>query len=185
MPNRFRWRSPLGMLSYCWDGDQCHAIWLHDDRQAGEAGDDPVLRWLQAYFQGEHVPLPPLAEPFSPFQARMRRALLGIPRGQVCTYGDMARLLHTSPRAMGQALGANPLPILIPCHRVVAANGPGGFSCGVAWKRSLLTLEGAIRPEVSVLPTDNPSGYATGAEDYVHSAAMRRRTHHSQLDEPA
>ncbi len=74
----------------------------------------------------------------------MRRALLAIPRGEVRTYGHMAGFLHTSARAMGQALGANPLPILIPCHRVVAAHGPGGFSCGQEWKHALLALEGAL-----------------------------------------
>jgi len=142
--HRFRWHSPLGVLSYSWDGQCCHRLRLCDDPDACRASDDPVVRWLQAWFHGVEMRMPPLIEPFSPFQARMRRALLEIPRGEVRTYGQMAGLLHTSARAMGQALGANPLPILIPCHRVVAADGLGGFSCGLEWKLALLELEGAL-----------------------------------------
>jgi methylated-DNA-[protein]-cysteine S-methyltransferase len=71
----------------------------------------------------------------------MRKGLLEIPFGEVRTYGELARRLATSPRAMGQALGANPLPILIPCHRVIAADGLGGFACGLEWKRKLLKFE--------------------------------------------
>jgi len=52
-------------------------------------------------------------------------------------------MLGTGPRAVGRALGANPLPLLVPCHRVIAANGLGGFRCGVGWKRRLLAFEGA------------------------------------------
>ena len=63
----------------------------------------------------------------TPFQLRVWRALMGIPPGQPMTYGALARLLGTAARAVGQACGANPLPILIPCHRVVAAYGLGGF----------------------------------------------------------
>jgi methylated-DNA-[protein]-cysteine S-methyltransferase len=63
----------------------------------------------------------------TPFQLRVWRALLAIPRGQPTTYGALAKQLGTAARAVGQACGSNPLPILIPCHRVVAANGLGGF----------------------------------------------------------
>ena len=63
----------------------------------------------------------------TPFQLHVWRALLAIPAGQPTTYGTLAKKLGTAPRAVGQACGANPLPILIPCHRVLAANGLGGF----------------------------------------------------------
>ncbi len=64
----------------------------------------------------------------TPFQLRVWRALLQIPPGQPTTYGALAKALGTAPRAVGQACGANPLPIIIPCHRVLAANGAlGGF----------------------------------------------------------
>ncbi|WP_457548684.1 methylated-DNA--[protein]-cysteine S-methyltransferase [Archaeoglobus sp.] len=65
-----------------------------------------------------------------------------IPYGKVVTYGRIAKILNTSPRAVGIALKFNPVPILIPCHRVVSKNGLGGFSAGVWIKRELLKLEG-------------------------------------------
>ncbi|OGU22065.1 MAG: cysteine methyltransferase [Hydrogenophilales bacterium RIFOXYD1_FULL_62_11] len=63
----------------------------------------------------------------TPFQQRVWRALMAIPPGQPTTYGALAKQLGTAARAVGQACGSNPLPILVPCHRVVAANGLGGF----------------------------------------------------------
>jgi methylated-DNA-[protein]-cysteine S-methyltransferase len=63
----------------------------------------------------------------TPFQLRVWRALMAIPAGHPTTYGTLAKQLGTAPRAVGQACGSNPLPILIPCHRVVAASGLGGF----------------------------------------------------------
>ena len=69
----------------------------------------------------------------TPFQLRVWRALLAIPVGQFLTYGALAAQLNTAPRAVGQACGANPLPLVIPCHRVISATGLGGFmhaACG-------------------------------------------------------
>ena len=63
----------------------------------------------------------------TPFQLQVWRTLMAIPPGQPTTYGTLAKRLGTAARAVGQACGANPLPILIPCHRVLAANGLGGF----------------------------------------------------------
>jgi methylated-DNA-[protein]-cysteine S-methyltransferase len=63
----------------------------------------------------------------TPFQLRVWRALMEIPPGQPTTYGGLAKQLGTAARAVGQACGSNPLPIVVPCHRVVAANGLGGF----------------------------------------------------------
>jgi methylated-DNA-[protein]-cysteine S-methyltransferase len=61
------------------------------------------------------------------FQRRVWRALQGIPAGKVLSYGELARKLGTGPRAVGNACRANPVPIVVPCHRVVASNGRGGF----------------------------------------------------------
>ncbi len=69
----------------------------------------------------------PLAPGGTPHQRRVWDALCRIPPGSVSTYGDIARALGSSARAVGQACGANPIPIVIPCHRVVARHGPGGF----------------------------------------------------------
>jgi methylated-DNA-[protein]-cysteine S-methyltransferase len=76
----------------------------------------------------------------SPFQRRVLRATTRIPYGRVRTYGEIAR---NAARAAGQALGANPLPLIIPCHRVVASGGLGGYSAagGVRLKRKILDLE--------------------------------------------
>jgi methylated-DNA-[protein]-cysteine S-methyltransferase len=60
-------------------------------------------------------------------QRKVWRVLATIPRGEVKTYGDIAKMIGSSPRAVGQACGANPVPIIIPCHRVVSKQGAGGF----------------------------------------------------------
>lgn len=70
----------------------------------------------------------PLADVGTPFQRRVWRAMCAIAPGQTRTYGELARELGGVPRAVGQACGDNPFPIVIPCHRVVAANGLGGFN---------------------------------------------------------
>lgn len=69
----------------------------------------------------------PLAEAGSAFQQKVWTAISEIPRGQVLTYGDIARRIRSAPRAVGQACGANWFPLVIPCHRVTAAGGLGGF----------------------------------------------------------
>ncbi len=104
---------------------------------------------LQAYFDGDEVSFEdlPLAPPGTPFQSRVWAALRAIPRGTTRGYGDLARELATSPRAIGGACARNPLPILIPCHRVISANGAlAGYSGGegAETKRFLLALEGAL-----------------------------------------
>lgn len=80
-----------------------------------------------------------------PFRRAAWRALGGIPRGHTISYAELARRAGEprAARAAGSACGANPLPLFIPCHRVVAAGGLGGFSSGLAWKARLLALEGA------------------------------------------
>jgi O-6-methylguanine DNA methyltransferase len=78
------------------------------------------------------------------FQKKIWRAIAGIPAGQTRTYGELAEAIGSpgAVRAVGSACGRNPLPLFIPCHRVVAANGgPGGFSAGLPWKDYLLRLE--------------------------------------------
>ena len=82
------------------------------------------------------------------YQRRVWRALQQIPAGQTRTYGQLAEQLHSSPRAVGNACRQNPVPLLVPCHRVVAANGLGGFGGEtqgkqLAMKRWLLEHEGA------------------------------------------
>lgn len=119
----------------------------------GRAGDlvagplfDEAEAQLSGYFEGARRTFElPLSPRGSEFQQRFYAALLAIPFGETRTYGDLAADLSVSAQAIGQACGANPIAILIPCHRVLAANGLGGFSGrgGVEAKIALLRLEGA------------------------------------------
>jgi len=81
----------------------------------------------------------------TPFQRAVWDALVRIPRGETLTYGTIAEMVGRpgAARAVGQAVGANPLPLVIPCHRVIGANGgAGGFAGGIPLKRALLAAEG-------------------------------------------
>ena len=77
----------------------------------------------------------------SEFEKMVWEEVRKIPYGSTKTYGELAQKLGSSPRTIAQALKRNPLPIYIPCHRVVAKNGLGGFSAGIVWKTFLLNLE--------------------------------------------
>ncbi|MBI3771313.1 MAG: methylated-DNA--[protein]-cysteine S-methyltransferase [Gammaproteobacteria bacterium] len=82
----------------------------------------------------------------TPFQKRVWHQLQQIPAGETRTYGELAKRMHTSPRAVGAACRSNPLPIIIPCHRVVAANGIGGFM-GKQSGRAMLIKQWLLRHE--------------------------------------
>ncbi len=82
---------------------------------------------VQHYFTDGGAPRTELAPHGTPFQQRVWQALRAIPPGQPYSYGELARRLGSSARAVAGACRANPIPLLIPCHRVVAAHGPGGF----------------------------------------------------------
>ena len=107
-----------------------------------------AARQLTEYFAGERREFAlPLAPSGTPFRLRVWAAMQAIPYGQTRSYGDLARALDSAPRAIGGACGANPIPLVIPCHRVVGAGGAlGGFSGGAGCdtKRQLLTLERAL-----------------------------------------
>jgi methylated-DNA-[protein]-cysteine S-methyltransferase len=117
---------------------------------------------LDAYFYCElRVFDLPLAPAGTPFQQAVWREMLAIPRGRTRTYGDLAARVDGVARAVGAACGSNPIPIIIPCHRVLAAGGRmGGYSGrgGAATKRFLLELEGARPPadETGQLPLPLP-----------------------------
>ena len=105
---------------------------------------EEVCEQLLAYLAGRRRSFSlPLAPGGSEFQRQVWSALQRIPYGETCTYGELARRLgrEGAARAIGAANGANPLPLLIPCHRVVAAGGLGGYSGGLELKRRLLALE--------------------------------------------
>ena len=113
-----------------------------------------AARQLTEYFDGDlrGFTLPVEPEGTS-FRRRVWAAMQAIPYGQTRSYGDLARALDSAPRAVGGACGANPIPLIIPCHRVVGAGGAlGGFSGGAGCdtKRQLLALEGALPPQLPV-----------------------------------
>jgi methylated-DNA-[protein]-cysteine S-methyltransferase len=144
--------SPVGDLTLSEEDGALVAIdWGWSPVQA----ETPLLRrakaQLEEYFDGtRHAFDLPLEPAGTTFQKSVWRAMRAIPAGSTRSYGDLAKDLHSAPRAVGQACGRNPLPIMIPCHRVLAANGAiGGYSGegGLDTKRDLLRLEGvAITP---------------------------------------
>lgn len=101
---------------------------------------------IRAYFAGGPDPAHvPVVLPEDGFAARVWREIQKIPRGEVRAYARIARALKKpgASRAVGQACGRNPVPVLIPCHRVVASDGSlGGFTGDLRWKRGMLALEG-------------------------------------------
>ena len=105
-----------------------------------------VVAALDRYFDGVKLPDDlPLSPDGTDYQRRVWDGLRAIPHGAVCGYAQLARRAGGAARSVGQAVARNPIPILIPCHRVIAASGPGGYSFagGVATKRFLLDLERA------------------------------------------
>lgn len=99
------------------------------EKDAGDAVAAKAVRQIQRYLADPQFRFSlPLAEVGSAFQQRVWQAIASIPCGQVQTYGDVARHIRSAPRAVGQACGANWYPLVVPCHRVTAAGGLGGFS---------------------------------------------------------
>lgn len=100
---------------------------------------------LQAYFDRRLTRFDLPLDFGTGLNAQVRRAMAAIPLGETRTYGELARILKTPAQVIGQACGANPIPILIPCHRILGAQGLGGFSApgGVETKVWLLKHEGA------------------------------------------
>lgn len=103
------------------------------------------LHQLAEYFDGKRAAFDLPLDWGQGIHAQVRHAMAAIPLGETRTYGEIARQIGAPPQAVGQACGANPLPILIPCHRVLGRNTLGGFSApgGVETKVALLRFEGA------------------------------------------
>ncbi len=158
------WPSPIGALTLASDGNHLIGLWIEGQKYFGESlpgavtpkDDLPVFadakKWLSRYFAGERpvasaLPLAPIG---GAFRQGVWELLREIPYGEVVTYGDIAKKIacrmgrkSMSSQAVGGAVGHNPISILIPCHRVVGANGSlTGFSAGIETKIRLLALEG-------------------------------------------
>ncbi|MCA3308594.1 MAG: methylated-DNA--[protein]-cysteine S-methyltransferase [Roseomonas sp.] len=138
--------TPLGEVTISEDGGAIVAL---DWGRGRDQEATPLLReacdQLQDYFDGKRMSFNlPLAPEGSAFQKRVWAALCAIPPGETRSYADIARAISSAPRAVGGANGANPIPLIIPCHRVIAADGSlGGYSGGdgPATKRYLLDHE--------------------------------------------
>lgn len=126
-----------------------------------------ACRQVREYFAGRRTRFTlPLAPAGTPFQQRVWRALRRIRFGLTCSYGALARALCTSPRAVGRANGANPICLVVPCHRVIGADGSlVGFAYGEPRKRHLLAHEQAgggnsrrRRPATTAVPAVHPPG---------------------------
>jgi methylated-DNA-[protein]-cysteine S-methyltransferase len=141
--------SPVGQLAIEATDDAIVRIrW--SDAPAGNGS--PLLaeaaRQLALYFAGQLTRFDlPLAPGGSAFDRRVWAAMQAIPYGETRTYGELAHATDSGPRAIGGACGRNPIPIIVPCHRVLARGGLGGYSggTGLPTKRILLDLEGALR----------------------------------------
>ena len=156
--------SPVGLLTLACDGDHLAGLWMEGQKYFGdtipaamvEKNDVPVFKkakkWLDIYFAGgkpaiSELPLAPIG---GAFRQGVWDILCEIPYGKVITYGDTAKKMAAkmnkkamSSQAVGGAVGHNPISIIIPCHRVVGANGSlTGYSGGIGKKIKLLELEG-------------------------------------------
>lgn len=158
MQSTFFYSSPLGKLTLTADPLGLTGLWFPDSLHfSPEDGEDlPVFRetcrWLDMYFSGREPDfLPPLHLTGTAFQKLIWELLLTIPYGRTVTYGQLARQAadrlgkpRMSAQAVGGAVGRNPVSILVPCHRVLGANGSlTGYAGGLSRKAALLKLEGA------------------------------------------
>lgn len=139
------WKSPLGAIRLeCSDLGISRLCFTDADAPGGQ--EHPLLRqgieWLENYFRGIAGAQPPLDPAGTEFRLGIWRELLNIPFGATATYGEIARRTGTSPRAAGQAIGCNPICLMVPCHRVIGANGAlTGYGEGLERKEWLLLHE--------------------------------------------
>ena len=149
--------SPLGGITMASDGDTLVGIWFDGQKYFGEGlandyktrDDLPIFietrRWLDTYFSGREPNfIPKLKMRGSDFRKRVWEVLLNIPYGQTMKYGEIARTLGVrSAQAIGGAVGHNPISLIIPCHRVLGAEGKlTGYAGGIDKKTWLLKMEG-------------------------------------------
>jgi methylated-DNA-[protein]-cysteine S-methyltransferase len=151
--------TPIGELLLVGDGRALHGVYMQEGRrpkairpgwERSETAFDEARTQLGQYFAGDRREFNlPLAMNGSEFHRRAWNALLKIPYGETITYGEQARRigLPEAARAVGTANGQNPLAVVVPCHRVIGANGSlTGYGGGLERKRLLLELESGVLP---------------------------------------
>ncbi len=149
--------SPIGELLLLGDGEALRGLYMQEGRTAvavrrdWERSDEPfdeVRTQLAEYFEGRRTTFDlPLAMAGNDFERRAWRALQEIPYGETISYGEQARRIGapSAARAVGTANGRNPISIVVPCHRVIGANGSlTGYGGGLERKRTLLDLEAGV-----------------------------------------
>ncbi len=168
--------TPLGALTVSQEADAIVALdwgWGRDQTQTALLS--RAVEQLHAYFDATlRVFDLPLAPAGSFYRQRVWAALRDVAYGQTCSYAALARLAGGSARSIGGANGANPIPIIIPCHRVVGATGLGGYSGGegLQTKSWLLAHEGAVIPQAARPPASNRAGLTD------HSMTQSLPLHH-------
>ena len=136
--------SPIGPLTLVQDGeDITRLLWQSPGNGKGSLELFRAKEQINNYFKGTRKNFSLSLRPYgTKFQNRVWSVLMAIPYGKVKTYGEVARKLKTSPRAIGNACGQNPIPLIIPCHRVVGASGSlTGYSGGNGIKTKAFLLE--------------------------------------------
>ena len=146
----YSFRSPIGIILLTGDGTFLTSLRIFTggsapsvnncSREVFAAAERQITEYLSGLRKSFALPVKPSG---TPFRLAVWEALRGVPYGETVTYGELARLCGhpRAARAVGTAMRLNPLPIIIPCHRVVASGGPGGYSYGLDMKRFLLELE--------------------------------------------
>ena len=157
--------SPLGRINMTSDGNAITGLWFDGQERTAAACDgenwkekklkifDRATEWLDLYFLGKDPgPIPPIKTDGTAFREEVWNILKEIPYGETMTYGQIAKMIadkrgiaRMSSQAVGGAVGDNPILILIPCHRVVGANGElTGYAAGIEKKQWLLEMEGSV-----------------------------------------
>lgn len=142
------YQSPIGMLNIVSDGKSLTELKFGEPKEKTNNQDllifNETCRWLDLYFSGKKPNFtPPLNPQGTPFQQIVWQELLRIPYGETTTYGAIAKRINCrSAQAVGQAIHRNPIAIIIPCHRVIGADGSlTGYASGLDIKRKLLQME--------------------------------------------
>lgn len=159
--------SPLATSTLYWAADSRVCAHRWEQAQGASSAHSPkgmdtqaAIDWLAAYWRGEVIACPPQWLDMAigtPFERAVWMTLCDIPYGSTCTYTDVAHRLGktaTAARAVGRAIGRNPIAVFVPCHRVIGSSGAlTGFAWGLERKRALLALEGVGQNQLSLFDT--------------------------------
>lgn len=151
----FGYHTLLGKITVSGEGEKITGLWFEGQKYFGSTLPEkyeekplPVFeeakKWLDIYFSGKAPDFTPSVKiSGTDFRAAVLNELMSIPFGQTATYKELAERLNTSARAVGSAVGRNPVSLIIPCHRVIGSDGSlTGYAGGIDRKRLLLDMEG-------------------------------------------